>query len=160
MCVTLRANSTLIKWQSYETLLTRLPFSFLGPKGSLIIANRQDIRRISLNSTGYEIVVPDQKSVVGLDFDFKQQNLYWSDVVADTIQKASLNNEASVEVIVQDDLEAPEGLAVDWINQKLYWVDSGTRKIEVSDLDGRNRLPLVTSGLKNARDIVVHPFVG
>ena len=125
-----------------------------------MFATLLDIRSISLNSLSYEIAVPDQTRVVGLDFDFEQQNLYWSDVVANTIQRARKNSETSVEVIVQDDLDRPEGLAVDWINRKLYWVDSGTRKIEVSDLDGRNRLPLVTSGLDNPRAIVVHPFVG
>ena len=82
--------------------------------------------------------------------------------MTNTIERTNLNNETnvSVEVIVKDDLNTPEGLAVDWINRKLYWVDADTSKIEVSDLDGRNRLPLVTSGLDNPRAITVHPFVG
>jgi len=50
------------------------------------------------------------------------------------------------------------GIAVDWINDKLYWTDSSTKLIEVSDLDGSNRLALIWSNLDLPRPIVLDPF--
>ena len=95
-----------------------------------------------------------------MDFDFEQGNVYWSDVISNTIQRAPLVNSSNVTVVVRDRLNTSEGIALDWINRKLYWTDAAAGKIEVSDLDGKRRLPLVTSDLRNPRAIVVHPFAG
>ena len=81
-------------------------------------------------------------------------------MVTKSIERMRLKNATEVDVIVKNGLNEPEGIAVDWINRKLYWTDSGAHKIEVSDLDGKKRLPLVTSRLENPRAIAVHPFVG
>ena len=47
---------------------------------------------------------------------------------------------------------------MDWINDKIYWTDSLTKLIEVSDLDGSNRLALVWSNLELPRPIILDPF--
>ena len=86
--------------------------------------------------------------------------MYWSDVISNTIQRAPLVNSSNVTVVVENGLNTSEGIALDWINRKLYWTDGTANKIEVSDLDGKERLPLVTSDLENPRAIVVHPFAG
>ena len=135
-------------------------FSSAGSKGFVLFSNEFDIRRISFNPFSYEIAVRDRDFAIGLDFDFKQGSVYWSDITSKTIQRAPLVNSSNVKVIVEDGLDSPEGLALDWINRKIYWTDATAGKIEVSDLDGKQRLPLVTSDLKNPRAIVVHPFAG
>ena len=105
-------------------------------------------------------MISDQKSAVGLDFDFAEGNIYWSDIENDTIKRADVENGSDVEVIIKEDVDTPEGIAVDWINKKLYWTDAGTLRIEVADLNGENRLSLVQSGLWKPRAIAVHPFIG
>ena len=50
------------------------------------------------------------------------------------------------------------GIAVDWINNKLYWTDSLTKLVEVSELDGSNRLALIWSDMQLPRPVVLDPF--
>lgn len=134
--------------------------SFLGDEGFILISSRLDLRRVQFNTTRQDLLIPDQKAAVGLDFDFDDGNVYWSDVAGDTIQRADVENGSDVEVIIKEDLDTPEGIAVDWINKKLYWTDAGTLRIEVADLNGGNRLSLVQSDLLKPRAIAVHPFIG
>lgn len=134
--------------------------SFLGDDGFILISTQSDIRRVRFNTTHQDPLIFDQKSAVGLDFDFDAGNIYWSDIVSETIQRADVENGSDVEVIIKENLDLPEGIAVDWINKKLYWTDTGTRRIEVADVNGGNRLSLIQSGLVNPRAIAVHPFLG
>lgn len=43
------------------------------------------------------------------------------------------------------------------MTKKLYWTDAGTKRIEVSNLDGTMRSLLIWQGLDKPRDIVVDP---
>lgn len=52
------------------------------------------------------------------------------------------------------------GLAVDWVGGNLYWTDMQTHQIEVSDLDGRWRMVLISDDLKSPRGIAVDPRDG
>ena len=125
-----------------------------------MFANRHNIRRILLDSSEYTEVVSEQKAAIAIDFHANSSSIFWTDVVKETIYRAGLNNESSVEAIVTDGLHTPDGLAVDWINTKLYWTDTGTELIEVSDFDGQNRLQLIASDLDEPRAIVVAPAIG
>ena len=125
------------------------------------MTHRYDIRRLRLNTSLLEAVIVGQKSAVGLDFDFDAGNIYWTDVVSNTIKRAPVKNGSHIEVILDENLDSSDGVAVDWINKKLYWTDAGNiTRIEVADLDGGNRLSLIESGLENPRAIAVHPFLG
>ena len=121
-----------------------------------------DIRRFQINTLTPEIFVSDQTNSIGLDFDFDTKHIYWSDVVNETIRRAPIDNGADVEVIIKGNLDIPEGLALDWINKKLYWTDADSKrpKIEVADLNGKNRLILIQEDLHKPRAIAVHPFDG
>lgn len=134
--------------------------SILGDDGVILLSTRYEIRRIELNTAHSWRVIFDQNDIVGMDFDFDAGNIYWSDVTRDTIQRAVVENGSDVEVIIKENLDLPEGITVDWINKKLYWTDSGTRRIEVADVNGGNRLSLIQSGLVNPRAIAVNPFLG
>lgn len=54
-------------------------------------------------------------------------------------------------------LESPGGIAVDWIHNLLFWTDSGTKRVEVSDMDGTHRVIIISNELDKPRAIVVHP---
>ena len=56
----------------------------------------------------------------------------------------ALMNGANLRTIVEDNLEQPVGLAMDFVTEKLYWADSKVRLIESSDLDGSNRVPVIS----------------
>lgn len=154
----LRITLYVVSWPF--ALLFRLPFFFLGAEEFLLFASSYGIRRVSFTPFSYEVALRVKRTVIGLDYDFEEGKAYWSDVLNNAINRAPLNGNSNMETIIKNGLETPEGLAVDWINRKLYWIDAGTHKIEVSDMDGAKRLPLVTSGLDNPRAIAVHPFLG
>ena len=52
------------------------------------------------------------------------------------------------EVLHSTMVRNPDGLAVDWVGRNLYWCDKTLDTIEVSRLDGSNRLVLLREGLQ------------
>ena len=68
--------------------------------------------------------------------------MYWTDVGADKIQRATLNG-SNVEDIVTG-LNFPRGIAVDVTGNKMYWTDANADKIQRANLDGSNIEDLVT----------------
>ena len=53
-----------------------------------------------------------------------------------------------------------EDIAVDWIAHNLYWTDYRMETIEVANLDGQNRIVLLSENLTNPRGIVLDPRDG
>ena len=49
------------------------------------------------------------------------------------------------------------GLAVDWVTGKLYWSDAEKVRIEVADLEGRNKTVMFSERLYRPRAIVLEP---
>ena len=137
-----------------------MDFVFSGEPGYLIFANRQDIRRILFDSSDYTELIPGQRGAIALDYDFESGYIFWTDVVNETINRAKMEENPKVDVLIKIDLDTPDGIAVDWVNKKLYWTDTGTDMIEVSDFNGTNRLELIKTGLEEPRAIVVHPALG
>ena len=145
----------LVQFNSYSWILVPA-----GEPGYLIFANRQDIRRIRFDSSGYTELVPGQQGATGLDYDYESGYIFWTDVINETINRAKMGENPKVNFLVKIDLDTPDGIAVDWVNKKLYWTDTGTDMIEVSDFNGTCRLELITTGLEEPRAIVVHPALG
>ncbi len=50
----------------------------------------------------------DLTNAIGLDYDWKEQMIYWSDVNDDKIERAYFNG-SNREAIVETGLQAPEG---------------------------------------------------
>ncbi|KAI5101925.1 low-density lipoprotein receptor-related protein 4 isoform X1 [Silurus meridionalis] len=128
----------------------------------LLFARRTDIRRISFDTDDKSDVVvrlADVRNAVALDWDGKDEKIYWTDVTTDSINRA-LWNGSEQEVVVDTSLESPAGLAIDWLTHKLYWTDAGTDRIEVSNADGSMRTVLIWENLDRPRDIVVDPIGG
>lgn len=49
---------------------------------------------------------------------------------------------------------------MDWINNKLYLVETKVNRIDVVNLDGSQRLTLITENLGHPRGIALDPTVG
>ncbi|XP_053242794.1 low-density lipoprotein receptor-related protein 4 isoform X2 [Podarcis raffonei] len=128
----------------------------------LLFARRMDIRRISFDTEDLsDAVIPlaDVRNAVALDWDAKDDYVYWTDVGTDSISRAKWDGTGQ-EVVADSSLESPAGLAVDWVTNKLYWTDAGTDRIEVSNTDGTMRTVLIWENLDRPRDIVVDPVGG
>ncbi|XP_029438438.1 low-density lipoprotein receptor-related protein 4 isoform X2 [Rhinatrema bivittatum] len=128
----------------------------------LLFARRTDIRRISFDTEDLSdkvIPVSNVRSAVALDWDAKDDFVYWTDVSTNSINRAKWDGSGQ-EVVVDTSLESPAGLAIDWVTNKLYWTDAGTDRIEVSHSDGTMRTVLIWENLDRPRDIVVDPIGG
>lgn len=64
------------------------------------------------------------------------------------------------ETVINESLINPDGIAVDWIARNLYWTDQGTKRIEVSRLNGTSRLVLVMDDMEEPRAITLDPVTG
>lgn len=54
-------------------------------------------------------------------------------------------------------LNSPAGVSVDWVHNLLFWTDSGTQRVEVATLDGKQRAVIAACDLDKPRAIAVHP---
>lgn len=104
-------------------------------------------------------VVSRRARFVGLDFDSRDEHIYYSDVLQDVIYRVHRNGTGR-EIVLASQNEGVEGLAVDWASKNLYYIDS--RKGTLNVLSTRNvtyRRTLLKN-LKRPRAIVVHPNRG
>lgn len=134
----------------------------------LIVAQRDKISRIQL-PTGQTEVLPitGLKNVIAIEFDMKNNCVFWADILTDQIGRQCLNGNQTAEVLVEADLASVEGMSYDWMSELLYFVDGTRFKIEAVkttlDNSGKNRMrrTIIDSGqLTKPRGIVVHPKLG
>lgn len=124
---------------------------------------------------------------VGLDFDARDNYIYYSDVLQDVIYRihkngtgkfkclhlqASLlrvyNNEhinyceiiAGREIVLASQNEGVEGLAVDWVAKNLYYIDSRKGTLNVLSTRNVTNKRVLLKNMKRPRAIVVHPNRG
>uniref|UniRef100_A0A8C2ERD6 Low density lipoprotein receptor-related protein 1Aa n=1 Tax=Cyprinus carpio TaxID=7962 RepID=A0A8C2ERD6_CYPCA len=122
----------------------------------LIFANRYYLRKLNLDGSNYTLLKQGLNNAVALDFDYRQQMIYWTDVTTQgsMIRRMHING-SDVQVLHRTSLSNPDGLAVDWVGDNLYWCDKGRDTIEVSKLNGAYRTVLVNTGLREPRAIAV-----
>lgn len=134
-------------------------------EAKLLFTNHYYIREIDL-AGHMTLLVHNLTNAVGLDFDWKEKCLYWSDVtnLGSSMKRKCvdqiLSGNRSYEILHSATLQNPDGLAVDWIGRNLYWCDKGLDTIEVSSLDGKYRKILLHDGLDEPRAIALYPEKG
>ncbi|XP_035525395.1 pro-epidermal growth factor [Morone saxatilis] len=129
-----------------------------GPPPYLLVANLVDVRQINPDGTGDQTLVEEPRgTIIGLDYDPVQNNVYFASTSQKTIERVDLNG-GSREVLVSDGLESPEGLSIDWVYRRMYWTDKSQSTVECSTLTGLNRETIVSTGLEKPRGIAVHPL--
>lgn len=62
-----------------------------GAPPTLLFANRVDIRQVSLSNSKYISVLKGLHNAIALDYHYKYETLFWSDVSKDVIRKAFMN---------------------------------------------------------------------
>lgn len=104
-------------------------------------------------------VVSRRARFVGLDFDAKDQYIYYSDVLQDVIHRVHRNGTAR-EIVLASQNEGVEGLAVDWASKNLYYIDSRKGTLNVLSTKNVTYRRTLLKNLKRPRAIVVHPNRG
>ncbi|XP_065212523.1 low-density lipoprotein receptor-related protein 2 isoform X2 [Planococcus citri] len=124
----------------------------------LLFTNKYYIRNMSLDGSEYSLMHQDMLNVVALDFDVKENKMYFCDVNAKTIYRSPVGS-PDREKIIRHDSHGLEGIAVDWVGRKLYWLDRHSKHLEVAQLNGTQRKTL-KAGIQDPRALVAHPGIG
>ena len=103
-------------------------------------------------------MVKNQTNAVAIDYDWKSNCIFWSDVTSRGSSLRKMCNNSNIEQLAT--LQNPDGLAIDWVGRNLYWCDKGSDTIEVTDLDGNYRKVLISDGLAEPRAIALDPSAG
>ena len=82
----------------------------------LVFSNRYYLRELSTDGQYYNLLYMGLHNVVALDFDIKENRLYFVDVQARRIQRIYMNG-TGVETVVWQGIPGAEGIAVDWIGR-------------------------------------------
>ncbi|KAK9872160.1 hypothetical protein WA026_016214 [Henosepilachna vigintioctopunctata] len=144
----------------------RVPCPFKEVQDFLLFAQRERISRFNLvTKTLEELPVSNLKNVIAIDFDMKNNCVFWADIALDIIGRQCLSNGSVPEILVSNDLASIEGMAFDWISNTLYFVDGMRSKIELIRTDiqhsGRMRKTILGQDvLKKPRGIALHPKHG
>lgn len=133
----------------------------------LLVAQRERISRIDLKEQKIEFLpVQNLKNVIAIEFDMKNNCLYWADIVIDTIGRQCFKDGKSYpEILVDTELSSIEGMAFDWISNVLYFVDGVRMRIQIIRTDishaGRMRRTILgPNNVQKPRGIAVHPMMG
>ena len=129
-----------------------------GVEPWILFTNKYYLRNMSTDATHYNLVHQNLRNVVALDYDYKNEEVYFCDVSAKTIFKSKIGSEDRTNII-RHNSNGLEGMAIDWVNRKLYWLDRHTQHLSVSELDGRYRKAIKTD-IDDPRAITIHPGIG
>lgn len=81
----------------------------LGGAVKLILANRGDIRQVTLSNNQYTSIIKGLPNAIALDYHYERDLLFWSDVSADVIKQSFLNG-TNVKDVIKWGLESPGNL--------------------------------------------------
>ncbi|XP_040583657.2 LOW QUALITY PROTEIN: low-density lipoprotein receptor-related protein 2 [Lepeophtheirus salmonis] len=138
------------------------------PKSYLVYSTRTEIQSenipkgdsVNANSAKPFIPVQNMTNVVGVDFDYQQNRLYFTQI-APLARIAWLDaknpTSSGINVILETKIN-PEGIAFDWVHKKIYWTDSRNNSIYVMNPDGSQIVDIAR--VDRPRAIVVHPCKG
>ena len=89
-----------------------------GEDPTVLIANRYYIRQFDTETPSdvNNIVAQDFEFAVALDYDIVDNQLFVSDVVANTIVRMDMSGQ-NRRTIIDDDAGSVEGIAVDWVGR-------------------------------------------
>ncbi|CAH1789469.1 unnamed protein product [Owenia fusiformis] len=136
----------------------------------LIYAVETEIRSLHLDPDDHgEPFAPitDLGKAVGIDFDYSDRYLYFSQVRADKLSRYSLDSKDVYDLLVKENrtqdgntynIVSPDGIAFDWIGRKLYWADSHLHGIYSMNVDKSHLVTLVR--VDKPRAIVLDPCKG
>uniref|UniRef100_A0A5S6R3I4 Nidogen-1 n=1 Tax=Trichuris muris TaxID=70415 RepID=A0A5S6R3I4_TRIMR len=128
---------------------------------SLIFSHGMSLvqRGLQPDDYGKQLVVVPYQVAVGLDFDCKEDKIYWSDVSGHCLRSSNLDG-SEVHMLFDTNVSSPEGVCIDSLNRNLYYADSVRDEITVVSLNTKHRMPIIKEGLINPRALALDPVDG
>ncbi|XP_027024016.2 prolow-density lipoprotein receptor-related protein 1 isoform X1 [Tachysurus fulvidraco] len=106
----------------------------------LLASIQSDIFLISLTSITLEVLSSEKQPVLSLDYDWKEQKVYWINMDAEAVMWSTLD-QTSRGTLIQG--VKTECVAVDWVGRNLYWTDRTEGQINAVGLVGFKVEPVV-----------------
>ena len=122
----------------------------------MVISNRRSILIANITNVSLERIPVRVENVVATASEMSTGIIYWYDMHAKKIYRVKKGS-SEPEIIIDSGLDLVEGLAIDWIAKNLYWVDSRLKTIEVSTIDGKNHIVLLSQNISQPRGICLDP---
>lgn len=150
----------------YRYLPQTIPCPVKEESSFILVAQRHKISRVDLITNKRDTLpVQNLKNVIAIDFDLKNNCLFFADIMSDVIGRQCLDGNKTLEVLIDRDLASVEGMSYDWVSEMLFFVD-GTRSLieAVVTKPGnmyKSRVTIIDNKhLLKPRGIVVHPTEG
>ncbi|MGH0159378.1 UNVERIFIED_CONTAM: hypothetical protein FKN15_037173 [Acipenser sinensis] len=99
-------------------------------------------------------------NVIAIDFDYRKEFVYWIDSSRPNGRRINRMRLNGSDLKIVHRTAVPSALAVDWIGKNLYWCDTERKSVEVSKVNGLYPTILVSSGLKNPKDLALDTQTG
>ena len=141
------------------------------PTEYLIFAMENEIRSLNLPTTGPTETMPWKpitglNKTIGIDFDFRDNKVIFSDLNEKKISSFIVGSENPViedlvklnESLFRPNIGRPEGIAYDWISDTVFYTDNDLNQVVSYKVSTGMRLVLSYS--ESPRAIVVHPCKG
>ncbi|XP_040274305.1 pro-epidermal growth factor [Bufo bufo] len=128
-----------------------------GPTPFLLFSHGNDILSIDIDGTNLKTIVASAGSSVLLDFDHKEQRLYWLDPKRGFIQRIFLNKtkRERMRAVIQGATQ----FTVDCKNKNIFWTNQQKGTIEWTGMSGKKARTLLR-GLVHPNFISVDPVEG
>ena len=95
----------------------------------LYFSTRREIRKMNLRQgSNYDTVLRGLSNTIGIDFDWSEQHLYYSDVTNDKIVRCFLNG-SKCEDVITTGLLMSEGKVFFKCSTTCFFTDSTSRKV-------------------------------
>ncbi|XP_033870304.3 low-density lipoprotein receptor-related protein 1B-like isoform X1 [Acipenser ruthenus] len=134
--------------------------SLSGEEPFLILADHHEIRKISVDGSNYSLLKQALNNVIAIDFDYRKEFVYWIDSSRPNGRRINRMRLNGSDLKIVHRTAVPSALAVDWIGKNLYWCDTERKSVEVSKANGLYPTILVSSGLKNPKDLALDTQTG
>uniref|UniRef100_A0A3B3ZJD4 EGF-like domain-containing protein n=1 Tax=Periophthalmus magnuspinnatus TaxID=409849 RepID=A0A3B3ZJD4_9GOBI len=119
----------------------------------LIFGHGKAIHRMQLDGKRQRRLVAGVGTSIIIDFDYREETVYWADRYTGLIYKAQLG--AHKQKVFSSDKHI-SGLAVDWLLNSIYWTSGVKGKIRKIDMNGKNEKTILRH-LTQPASIAVDP---
>ncbi|XP_050977879.1 low-density lipoprotein receptor-related protein 2 isoform X2 [Labeo rohita] len=131
---------------------------------SLLVSEQYELLNLGLRRSSIQaLITPGRKPIFSVDYDRKEQRVYWVSLEEERIKYAFHGEKDNIGTIVKG--VKSDSIAIDWMGRNLYWVDGVAGKILAvrltsSIVNPQNYIVVVDKDLQQPRSLVLLPQKG